>query len=713
MALRTSSFAWLYILNLVCACAPKAELLRDTHHPSMRTAIAITELPIKKVRFFESGLAEYEHQGPLTDGVVALRMPRSHLDDALQTLVVRREHAQMPVFSLNFDSVVVPAAAQSQAHLLGESPQGQAYLGLLLSLKGEQVEIVTDQTQKMGRLVDVVPLEAKPEARTAEDPPHKVESRGKATRAQSEQPANEASELHEYELTLLTDSGDILRIHSRKVRRIRPLDQKLSARIQRAVGARSRSAEQVSEEIRIAVEPGGPVSLSYVTEAPLYRTNYRLTMQESEKPATFQGWALVHNDTDEPWNSVSIELSNGEPDSSVVPLAAPRYSERPIKNLTSAQTNLLPQLFGSSADSLSAGTTVTNKSTSDRDTSLVKRAPKLPPKGMMSSSPPTPTSSPNAIAIGRSSYVYNIMRPVTMGAHSSALLPFLDIPLRAERGVWFAVNATSGRSIIRLENGTATPIPAGLLTVIEAGHYSGMAEIPELEPGHWGFFDFGTELGLEVKYTVKESKPARVQTIAWKDDTLRVTVKEHTEQSISLSNTSSEHLVAYLAVSALDGASIKGADRVETTGAARPIAVAIQVPAHSQLERNLTTDQSRLQELDVESLDLDFVVDMGKTASLPATVRKVLQTAVVELKSRQLLQTRKEQIEQEIARIDAAVERLPSSDPEHGLASLLAARLLQLESQRLTLQRTNDQLDKEIESKVSLLKKILTALPPQ
>jgi len=52
-----------------------------------RAAVSLPEVPVKRVRFFESGIAEYERTGSLTGGVVALRRTNDQLDKATKEKV--------------------------------------------------------------------------------------------------------------------------------------------------------------------------------------------------------------------------------------------------------------------------------------------------------------------------------------------------------------------------------------------------------------------------------------------------------------------------------------------------------------------------------------------------------------------------------------------------------------------------------------------------
>ncbi len=79
------------------------------------------------------------------------------------------------------------------------------------------------------------------------------------------------------------------------------------------------------------------MQVGYVIEAPIWKTSYRLLMDEKEKPY-LQGWAMVENPTDEDWTNVKMALVSGRPISFKMDLYNPLYISRPVVE---------PELFAS------------------------------------------------------------------------------------------------------------------------------------------------------------------------------------------------------------------------------------------------------------------------------------------------------------------------------------------------------------------------------
>src|SRR5262249_47768188 len=104
--------------------------------------------------------------------------------------------------------------------------------------------------------------------------------------------------------------------------------------------------------LEVLAHASGPITLGYIAEAPVYRTTYRLVFDDDAKSGGgLQGWALVHNDTDEKWRPVKVDLVNGRPDSFLFPMAAPRYERRELVS-PERPLSTVPQLLDHTPDGI-------------------------------------------------------------------------------------------------------------------------------------------------------------------------------------------------------------------------------------------------------------------------------------------------------------------------------------------------------------------------
>jgi hypothetical protein len=107
----------LYLLALGCVtgCAVRASPPASPLPLARAVVTAKPSLPVERIRFFESGIAEIERAGSLPAGTATLPLPASHLDDLLKTVVLFRGKTPVPLYSLSFDSMLLERKARALA----------------------------------------------------------------------------------------------------------------------------------------------------------------------------------------------------------------------------------------------------------------------------------------------------------------------------------------------------------------------------------------------------------------------------------------------------------------------------------------------------------------------------------------------------------------------------------------------------------------------
>ena len=86
------------------------------------------------------------------------------------------------------------------------------------------------------------------------------------------------------------------------------------------------------------------VRIGYVVETPIWKTSYRLMLEDKGTPSKLQGWAIVENQTESDWNGVSLSLVSGRPMSFMMDLYQPLYATRPTV-VPELFAGLLPQIY--------------------------------------------------------------------------------------------------------------------------------------------------------------------------------------------------------------------------------------------------------------------------------------------------------------------------------------------------------------------------------
>src|SRR5262249_58748756 len=88
----------------------------------------------------------------------------------------------------------------------------------------------------------------------------------------------------------------------------------VGAKRSRAAAAVGRSKVDRAREVEIKVDGAGKrdVSLTYVVPAPVWKTAYRVVLDDGGK-ARLQAWAILENATGEDRQDVDVTLSSGSP----------------------------------------------------------------------------------------------------------------------------------------------------------------------------------------------------------------------------------------------------------------------------------------------------------------------------------------------------------------------------------------------------------------
>jgi hypothetical protein len=157
------------------------------------------------------------------------------------------------------------------------------------------------------------------------------------------------------ELTIIGDGGEVRTFDVVPGLSIRLVEGELRRDLGQYLDVMSAARSQDVRRLSMAAHGTGERNLfvSYVSEVPVWKTTYRLVIpSESGRKPFLQGWAIVDNTLGEDWNEVELSLVAGAPQSFVMPLSKPIYTERPVVPIQTG-TVVAPEIHG-------AGMTVGN-----------------------------------------------------------------------------------------------------------------------------------------------------------------------------------------------------------------------------------------------------------------------------------------------------------------------------------------------------------------
>lgn len=674
--------------SLLCACAPG-----KTH--SRPTAI----LPLKTLRLYETGVGYFERAGQVqASGDMSLPIPSAHLDDALKTLVVLGgASGTTRVDGVQFGSSVSRAMARAMAGLPQDADAPIEYRDLLVSLKGAGVEVVTAKQKLRGRLIDVL---------------------GKAP---------------SLTIVLLLDTTDLVQLETKNIVTIRATDPAYANRLGAGLDALSTRGAQSQRLMRVLASSNGPVTLGYIAEAPIWRTTYRLVMDDKGAPV-LQGWALLHNDTDETWERVAIELVNGRPDSFLFPLAAPRYARRPLAH-PEAELSTVPQLVDQTADIMwgdhvdeaygqgglglsgigsGGGGTGSGYGVGLGSIGTIGHGRGVAgTSALLSVDSVADTTEAKGVEAG-ALFSYRLAEPLALRAHSSALVPFVQRPITADQIVWFDGFDANARSAVRVVNTTQQTLPTGTLALFARGGFAGEAALDRLKPNEKRFIEYGTDLDVELHHR-RLGESQNVKRLTY-DGNQQLT--EHylrtTEEELELENRSGQARTVWIKLPYVQRAQVTGPDAQELDANRGALVASLRSAPREKRAQKLVAIEPLTRQLAVNALAAKWMETAIANASLEASDRAVLQEALP--KQRLLEQTvaNLASAKKELAGIETDLSRLrehvKAIAAEKASAAPLVVRILAAEDRRTaTLQRI-DTLEAEHQARQTAIGDVMTKL---
>lgn len=542
-------------------------------------AVEPPTLPLRRLRLYETGVGYFERRGSVGPShSLQLPLPSSHLDDALKSLVVLEATNGVRIQGVGFDSSVSEGMARAMAGLPTESSEPLAYDDLLESLKGSRVQVETKEGKIRGRFVDLEGpfyLEATPRAASESGPREDGSEDG------GEGAAPPRGEPH-YTLIVLDDDDAVRRIKTDRVQAIRVLDEGTAARLDVAATALSDQTARQTAKLEVQVSAPGRLGLGYISEAPVWRTTYRVVLGADPGEGQLQAWALVHNDTDEDWEAVAVELANGRPASFLHPLAAPRYASR---ELVAPPDELVtvPQLANQTADSMwgdeigdsygygGLGLTGTGSGGGGSGEGTIGLGNvSIIGKGGgagMGDGGELGDLAELAQADGSESgalFLYRVTDPIDLRAHHSALVPIVQQPIEVESITFFGTDTYDGVSAARVVNTTGQTLPPGVVSFFADGGFVGESLLDRLKPKERRFVAYGSELDVELERE-RETLGEQVTGLQWEASQAAIVERYVLESEIRLhlENRSGRARRVYVALDVPRSAELHGDDGLE------------------------------------------------------------------------------------------------------------------------------------------------------
>ena len=276
--------------------------------------------PLRRVTLYKHGVGYFERQGKVNgDQQVTFLFDAAQMNDVLKSLValdLGKGPDKGKISAVTFDSIKPVDKRLEEFGISLDSTNTLGLTSLLGQLKGARVEVRAGQTPAAGVVLGI-------EKRVRTQGLEKVETQ---------------------ELVLVSDGGELRSIPLDQIRGIKLLDAKLREDLDQYLSILQSTIHKNLRKLTISTTGQGErdLFLSYVVEAPVWKTTYRVVLDAKSKPF-LQGWALVDNVQDEDWNDVTLSLVSGAPVSFIQDLQQPRYKQRPVVGMPDDVT-VAPQI---------------------------------------------------------------------------------------------------------------------------------------------------------------------------------------------------------------------------------------------------------------------------------------------------------------------------------------------------------------------------------
>lgn len=628
-------------------------------------------LPITHVTLYTSGVGYFERSGTVDgDKSLPLSFPIDQVNDVLKSLVLLDENGGSiePVTYAAID----PVAKQLRAFGvdLSDNPDRAS---LLNRLRGAPVTVI---------------LAAAPAPAGGSASPSSPESvQGIVVGVETQQealPSPSGSSIPISELNVLAQDG-LHTVPLDTIQSIRIDDPKLDAELREALQAVAQGRADNVRTVTLNFRGRGKrtVDVSYIAEAPLWQTTYRLLL--GSKPL-LQGWGLVQNTTQDDWDHVELSLVSGKPISFVQDLYTPIYVKRPTIASQVSQA-VAPVSYGANVDAAP-----------EAAAGVTSRFSKRPMAALMAPSP-TEAPSPNQIIgvpeqnmllvrgtsegvagmrdiinqsaaaagarVGESLFRYDIPTGVTIPRQQSAMIPFISSPIQVQRVAIYnqGVNALHPLSGARITNTSGLHLMGGPITVFEdtgGGSYAGDALIDDTQPGQTRLISYALDVPVSVEVNSGDSSG---RYLGFKIVKGVLTAMSRTEQAtvykIKNDGESDQTIVVEHPNAGAPWKLIEPVKPTEET----PSVYRFDVAAPRGKSTSFTVRESMVnwQTTAVMDIDLDTIAVYMRDGAIAADVREALQGAVSRRQQLSAAQSALSGIQQLIDQISAGQERIRSN----------------------------------------------------
>ena len=671
---------------------------------NVRAQSANTDVPVKEVVLFSSGVGYFQHEGTVHgDASTLLRFKTTQINDILKSLVLNDlDGGHVGVVTYPSQAPLARTLASFQVDISDNPSEGQ----LLDKLRGARISLGYGGANGVESLQGTV---------------LGVEEREVPGGKEGAEP------LKKEFLNLITDGG-IRSLELARVDHFQLEDRSLQEELNRALAAVAGARDQDKKPVDIRFNGQGDrrVRLGYVVETPIWKASYRLVLpgkDPKDKQGMLQGWAVVDNQTDNDWKDVRLSLVSGRPISFIQDLYQPLYVPRPT---------VVPELYASLRPQEYEGGQENQKQPADKVDQAARDNPvagspvvaqramqaRALGGGALAQGPVTATAggardntgvdaAPAPINVSESVaplsdtakigelFQYTVGN-VSLARQESAMIPIINDPIEVEKVSIYnrSVLAAHPLNGARLRNTTEDKkhLLQGPVTVFDGGRYAGDARIDDVPPGQTRLLSYGVDQEMLVNAKNLEDEQS-VQTGKIVKGVLEMTYKFVSAVEYSAENKGEDDRTLVTEHPVRAGWKLVGKPAPQET---TDQLYRFQQPVGAGKTVKLTVREESVQEQQIalSTTGLDDLARYSKTGELPAAVRDALAKVIARSQAAQATQDQMTQKSTQINDLSADQNRIRENIKSVDRTSAYATRLLKkLDDQESQLEKLQSEAD--------------------
>ncbi len=459
-----------------------------------------TKLHVTQVAMFKHGVSYYLLRGEVSgDGQFRLTFKAKEMDDVLKSLLALDSSGKGYISAVGYD------AAEDVGHLLESVslhlPEENVFSALLTQLQGARVQVNTGSKNLTGTIIGLEPF-------------IKIEG----------QLVSEEKQL----VFLERESVSVQKIAFSDIDSFEILEEGLRKELKFLLDTLISGKKKDSKNLVIQCEGKGKreILVSYIQEAPIWKTTYRLVLPEetatpAENPIFLSGWVICENVTEFDWEAIKISFIAGVPVSFTYPLFKAMRMTRPVIQPPRA-TGAAPVEIADEMDqvSYSEAPMAEAQATGEREEDSGVAFGMLAGKSTGRIGTPTakaearrrgitPSEGTTKVAVSTKDFgelfEYDITTPVTIKKKQSALVPILAENIKGRKVLMYQKGKSDQNpaACVEVTNSTKLTLEKGPVTIYYKDNLAGEAMLPFLNKEDTRILNYAVEQGVVVVWEEK------------------------------------------------------------------------------------------------------------------------------------------------------------------------------------------------------------------